>query len=138
MMLFYRWVIDPDILISYCISARLHELPALIEKYNLEFCANKLLLEEFSIVIERERERIRKYLLNETSYYSEIISKFLSLHHTKSKYKGSPDANDDYLIDIVQQINAVGLVTGDKALLKWKHSPVQIVSWKDFRLTYPV
>lgn len=54
-MFFYRWVIDPNILISYCISARLHELPSLIEKYNLEFCANNILLEEFSIVIEREK-----------------------------------------------------------------------------------
>lgn len=135
-MLFYRWVIDPNILISYCISARLHELPAHIEKYNLEFCANKLLPEEFALVIERER--IKKYLLKDTDYYKEIISMFVSLHNIKSKFKGSPDANDDYLIDIVQQTNAVGLVTGDKALLKWKHPPVQIISWKDFQFTYPV
>lgn len=111
-MLFYRWVIDPNILISYCISARLHELPELIEKYNLEFCANKHLLEEFAVVIERER--IKKYLSKETAYYKEIISKFVSLHNTRTKYKGSPDVNDDYLIDIVQQVDAVGLVTGDK------------------------
>ena len=135
-MLFYRWVLNPNILVSYCISARLHELPGLIEKYNLEFCADKLLLEEFSIVIERER--IRKYLLNETGFYKEIIIKFLRVHNTTPNYKGSPDVNDDYLIDIVQQANAVGLVTGDKALLKWKNSPVQIVSWKNFRLTYPL
>jgi len=136
MMLFYRRVIDPNILISYCISGKLHELPELIEKYNLEFCAIKLLLEEFSIFIERDR--IRKYLLNETNYYTEIISKFLSLHQTKPKYMGSPDANDDYLIDLVQQVHAVGLITGDKTLLKWKHPPVQIVSWKNFQRTYPV
>ncbi len=134
-MLFYRWIIDPNILISYCISGKLHELPKLIDKYNLEFCANNLLLEEFSIVIEREK--IRKYLLNNTSYYIEIISKFLSFEDIKPKYKGSPDANDDYLIDIVQQVHAVGLVTGDKALLKWKNPPVQIVSWKNFQTTYP-
>ena len=136
MMLFYRWVIDPNILISYCISAKLHELPMVIEKYNLEFCGNKLLLEEFSIVIKREK--IKKYLLNETNYYTEIISNFLSFHNTKPKYKGSPDANDDYLIDIVQQARAVGLVTGDKELLRWKRPPVQIVSWKNFQNTYPI
>jgi predicted nucleic acid-binding protein len=52
-MLFYRVVIDPNILISYCISARLHELPALIEKYNLEFCANETLVTKFADVIAR-------------------------------------------------------------------------------------
>ena len=135
-MIFSRWVIDPNILISYCISAKLHELSALIEKYNLEFCANKILLEEFTIVIERER--INKYLTKESAYYRDVISKFLSLHNTKPKYKGSPDENDDYLIDIVQQTNAVGLVTGDKPLLKWKNPPVQIVSWRNFQLTYPL
>ncbi len=133
-MLFYRWVIDPNILISYCISARLHELPALIEKYNLEFCADEKLLAEFFDVISRER--IKKYLSNETGYYKEIISKFISMHDIEDYFEGSPDINDDYLIDLVQQTNAVGLITGDKALLKWQHAPVQIVSWKDFQLTY--
>lgn len=135
-MLFYRWVIDPNILISYCISARLHELPALIEKYNLEFCGNEKLLAEFSSVISREK--IKKYLSNEVDYYIEIISSFVSLYNIQNHFKGSPDANDDYLIDIVQQTNAVGLVTGDKALIKWQRAPVQIISWKDFQLTYPV
>ncbi len=63
---------------------------------------------------------------------------FISLHHIRIKYKGSPDPNDDYLIDIVQQVKAIALVTGDKALLKWKDSPIQIVSWKDFQLSYPI
>lgn len=135
-MLFYRWVIDPNILISYCISARLHELPALIEKYNLEFCADEKLLAEFSDVINRER--IKKYLLNETGYYKEVISRFISMHYIQDYFEGSPDVNDDYLIDLVQQTNAVGLVTGDKALLKWQRPPVSIVSWKDFQLTYPL
>ena len=135
-MLFYRWVIDPNILISYCISAKLHELPILIEKYNLEFCANETLLAEFENVLNREK--IKKYLSREVDYYKEVISMFVSTHYTKTYFKGSPDANDDYLIDIVQQTKAVGLVTGDGALLKWKNPPVQIVSWKNFQLTYPV
>jgi len=135
-MVFYRWVIDPNILISYCIAARLHELPILIEKYNLEFCANNTLITEFADVIARER--IKKYLLREPGYYIKTISKFVSEHETQTYFKGSPDVNDDYLIDIVQQTKAVGLVTGDRALLQWKSSPVQIVSWKDFQLTYPI
>ncbi len=135
-MLFDRWVIDPNIFISYCISAKLHELPALIQKYNLEFCGNEILLAELANVMARER--IKKYLLKEPVYYIEIIDKFISLHSTQIYFKGSPDINDDYLIDIVQQTSAVGLVTGDKPLLKWKKPPVQIISWKDFQLTYPI
>jgi putative PIN family toxin of toxin-antitoxin system len=133
-MLFYRVVIDPNILISYCISARLHELPALIEKYNLEFCANETLVTEFADVIARER--IKKYLLKEPVYYIETIRRFVSLHDTQIYFKGSPDINDDYLIDIVQQTSAAELVTGDKALLNWQNPPVQIISCKDFQLTY--
>ncbi len=136
MMLFYRWVIDPNILISYCISARLHELPKLIEKYNLEFCASETLLAELADVIARER--IKKYLLKEPVYYIEIISRFVSLHDIPISFSGSPDIRDDYLIDIVQQTNAVGVVTGDKALLQWKNPPVQIISWKNFQLTFPL
>ena len=135
-MVFYRWVIDPNILISYCIAARLNELPALIEKYNLEFCVSEILLSEFTDVITREK--IKKYLLKETIYYIETIRRFVSLHNIQLFFSGSPDSNDDYLIDIVQQTNAVGLVTDDKALLKWTNSPIQIISWKDFQLTYPL
>ena len=135
MMFFHRWVIDPNVLISYCISARLHELPILIEKYNLEFCANETLLVEFSNVITREK--LKKYLSNEPGYYKEIMSTFLSLYNTQIYFKGSPDTNDDYLIDIVQQTSAVGLVTGDRILLRWRNPPVQIISWKDFQRTYP-
>lgn len=135
-MLFYRWVIDPNVLISYCISARLHELPELVEKYNLEFCGNEKVLAELADVIVRER--IRKYLSNDPAYYIGTISRFISLHSTQTYFIGSPDTNDDYLIDIVQQTNAVGLVTGDKALLKWEAPPIQIISWEDFQLTYPL
>ncbi len=135
-MVFYRWVIDPNVLISYCISARLHELPALIDKYNLEFCANEILLEEFTIVFSRAR--IKRYLTREPDYYTEIVRKFLSIHAITNLFVGSPDSNDDYLIDIVEQRRAVGIVTDDKPLLKWENSPVQIISWKDFKLTYPL
>ena len=86
----------------------MHELPVLLEKYNLEFCANQHLLEEFTIVIERER--IKKYLLQKTAYYKEVMSRFVSLHNTRIKYNGSPDPNDDYLVDVVRQVNSVGLV----------------------------
>ena len=135
-MFFYRWVIDPNVLISYCISARFHELPVLIEKYNLQFCANQTLLEELINVIERER--IKKYLLKEPAYYLETFRNFLSIYNTQLYFTGSPDINDDYLIDIVQQTDSVALVTGDKALLQWKNPPIQIVSWKDFQMTYPI
>ena len=117
-MLFYRWVIDPNILISYCISARLHELPALIEKYNLEFCGNEALLAEFANVIVRER--IRKYLLKETGFYVETVANFISMHSIQTSFSGSPDIKDDYLVDLVQQTNAVGLVTADQLLLHLK------------------
>lgn len=135
-MFFYRWVMDPNILISYCISARMRELPILIEKYNLEFCVNETLLAEFADVIARET--IKRYLTMEPDYYIGIISRFISRYYIQSNFSGSPDPKDDYLINIVQQTNAVGLVTGDKPLLKWRSSPIQIVSWKNFQLTYPV
>ncbi len=84
------------------------------------------------------RKKIRKYLLNEPAYYKQIISNLLSQHYIQIHFNGSPDINDNYLIDIVQQTNSVGLVTGDKILQKWRNSPVQIISWKDFQLTYPI
>jgi predicted nucleic acid-binding protein len=84
------------------------------------------------------RKKIRKYLLNEPAYYKQIISNLLSQHYIQIHFNGSPDINDNYLIDIVQQTNSVGFVTGDKILQKWRNSPVQIISWKDFQLTYPI
>ncbi|MDQ6813505.1 MAG: putative toxin-antitoxin system toxin component, PIN family [Bacteroidota bacterium] len=116
MMLFYRWVLDPNILVSYCISARLRELPALIEKYNVEFVANETLMSEFAEVIARER--VRKYLLKEPGSYIDVETRFASVLATEKYYRGSPDINDDYLIDVVRQSKAVGRVTADKALLK--------------------
>jgi putative PIN family toxin of toxin-antitoxin system len=135
-MFFYRWVIDANIFISYCISARLDELPALIEKYNLELCSNEELIIEFTDVIHREA--IRKFLKREPDYYIEIIQRFLRSYPVSSSFTGSPDPNDDYLIGLVLETKAVGLVTGDKALLKWHNPPIQIISWKNFQLTYPV
>jgi putative PIN family toxin of toxin-antitoxin system len=135
-MLFYRWVMDPNILISYVISSRLAEVPLLIDKYNLEFCCNDNLVTEFADVLSRDR--IRKYLTNDVAYYVEIASKFLSNYPTQVHFDGSPDKDDDYLVDIVQQTNSVGLITGDKALLQWSNSPIQIISWRDFQLTFPL
>ncbi len=135
-MFFYRWVMDANVLISYCLSARILELPLLIEKYNLQFCANQSLLEELENVIGREK--IKKYLSKEPYFYLEIIKEFLRVHNTQVQFSGSPDVHDDYLVDLVQQTNSVALITGDKALLQWQSSPIQIMSWKDFQLTFPL
>lgn len=133
---FYKWVLDPNILISYCISKRLFELPIIVGKYNLVFCASEDLKNEFASVLARER--IKKFLDKPLNFYTTNIDEFLTLYNIKKIFSGSPDVKDDYLIDIVEQTDAIGLVTGDKALLGWKNSPIQIVSWNDFQLTYPL
>lgn len=126
----------PNILISYCISRKLHYLPAFINIYNLEFCADRNLINEFSAVMGRER--FKPFLKQELGFYIDVVAHFLSFYDTSKVFMGSPDDKDDYLIDIVQQSNSVGLITGDKALLNWSNAPIQIVSLNHFQQTYPL
>ncbi len=94
------------------------------------------MLSEFSSVIKRER--IRQFLSKPPEFYLEEISEILNFYDIEKRFVGSPDIHDDYLIDIILQTNAIGLVTGDKALLAWKEPAIQIVSWLDFQMTYPL
>ena len=90
---FYKWVIDPNILISYCVSGKLYELALLVEKHNIEICASDKLLTEFSEVISRERIKI---LLKRShdSYVTEVTG-FLSFYTIADNFIGSPDKKDD-------------------------------------------
>ncbi len=44
-----------------------------------------------------------------------------------------PDPDDDYLFDIALSAHAKLLVTGEKALLNWSESPVEIISLSMFK-----
>ena len=103
---FHKWVIDPNIFISYIISRRLNEIPALIEKHNIMLCAGEALIREFTNVISREK--FTNYLKESPEYYSVVLRNYMILFPIEKNFKGARDVNDDYLIDIVQQTNAHG------------------------------
>jgi len=45
----------------------------------------------------------------------------------------SPDKEDNYLYDIALTAHAKLLVTGEKALLEWAHSPVETINLTAFK-----
>lgn len=125
-----RFVLDANIYISYLINKKFSQLAAIILHNDLLVFIDEWLIEEIATVSERPK------IFNKTQVTAEEVVSNLALFTTLVEhdyhFSGSPDPEDDYLFALAITTNSC-LVTGEKALLNWKESPVTVLSLVHFK-----
>jgi putative PIN family toxin of toxin-antitoxin system len=127
-----NYVLDVNIYTSFIVNRKLHRL-AQISETGINLFISPELLDELSDVLKRPK--IARYLESDFYSYIKVIKDFtlLTRSHISAKglFRGSPDAKDDYLFILALHTSSV-LVTGDKKLLSWQNSPVDVISLNVF------
>ncbi len=126
-----RFVIDVNALVSIFMSGQMDWFTVYIAKNRIEIFIDKALLAELTAVLDYSK--IKKSLKFSKDTYVDFV-RFISTEISTSAHNIScPDPDDDYLFDLALSAHAKIIVTGEKALLNWKHSPVELVSLADFK-----
>ena len=125
-------IIDVNIWISYFIKSKTTEIFDLIIDNDLVVYSNKNLRNELIEVIHRKK--FTKYLTTESISNNILIFDELTTNfNTKKQFTGSPDSKDDYLYDLAIQSNSKILVTGDKKLIEFKITNLDVISLLEFK-----
>ncbi len=127
-----RFVIDVNSYVTLFINKETDWLLQYIAKNNIEIFIDDHLIAELSQV-RGISENQKKILPLSTVLYIGFV-KIISTHIVTRQYNfQSPDIEDDYLFDLALSSHSKILVTGEKALLKWADSPVEIISLSAFK-----
>jgi len=110
---------ETDWLLDYIISNK------------IEIFIDSNLLIELKKVLDYPK--IKKYLPLGPAFYLNIVRVISTQVQSRSFNVHSPDKYDNYLFDLALSANAKILVTGEKALLKWQNSPVELISLSEFK-----
>ena len=125
-----KFVLDTNIYFSYVYNANLTNLIQLILDNELEiYLSDQLMNELLRNLTEKrifERANIHRQEL------IEILSAVTIRKNPKKSSAGSPDPTDDFLFDLCTENKCV-LITGDKKLLRWKNSPIQVMDLTAFK-----
>ena len=124
-----NYVIDVNIYISYILNAKLDELFLFTLERDLEVFISTVLINELNDVLHREK--IKKYLKKPPLEFIAAVAQFGNLIEPKFRKIKSPDAKDDYLFCLALSSESV-IVTGDKHLIQWENTPVQVISLATF------
>ena len=125
-----RFVIDTNVWISYCINGELTWVSRYIIQNSLIIYASPKLLAEFRKVIQYPK--IKRFLNVPVSAYISLITALVIIEKDIAVPTISPDPEDNYLFDLAISCNAKAIVCGDKLLLGWKETPVQLITMKEF------
>lgn len=126
-----RFVIDVNCFISIFINGETQWLSKYIIQNKIEIFIDQYLLDELQMVLEYPR--IKKFLPMSTHIYTQFIQLVSTKIDSTPFHIKSPDPKDDYLYDIALSAHAKLLVTGERALLNWKDSPVETISLAAFK-----
>ncbi len=126
-----RFVIDVNTYITIFINRQTDWLQSYIIQNSLEIFTDSNLVEELVRVLEYAH--IKKYLPLDRIFYLTFIRSISSFIHAEDFGVKSPDEEDDYLYNLALTAHAGLLVTGEKALLKWKEAPVEAINLAAFK-----
>jgi putative PIN family toxin of toxin-antitoxin system len=126
-----RFVIDVNSYVSIFIKNETTWLTRYIIQNKLEIFIDEQLIDELRRVLEYQK--IKKYLPLDKEFYINYV-RLISTHVTvKPLSIHCPDPDDDYLFVLALHAHAKILVTGEKVLLNWQDTPVEIITMTKFR-----
>lgn len=129
-----KLVLDTSVLLTYAAYNRLQRLAIAALTYDLIYYANDQVIDEF----RRNLPKVKKVNIIPDPAIFNGIDVLLTLVGVEPTFAMSPDPKDNFLFDIAIQTGAAYIVTSEKALLKFKDSPVPIMDIKWFKETFPV
>ena len=116
------YVIDTNIWISFILNKKFHKLINIIIDNNLKVFISDEMLYEIENVLKRPK--FSKYINdNEINEAIIIISKVSVIFNDYKTVRLTRDIKDDYIIVLAKATKTKFVVTGDKDLLEYKHTP---------------
>ena len=126
-----RFVIDVNTYITIFINQETDWLLHYVAQNRIEIFIDSYLIAELKRVLEYRK--IKNILPLESNVYISFVQ-IISTQVVASAFEiESPDPGDNYLFDLALSTNSKMLVTGEKALLQWIDSPVEMISLSKFR-----
>jgi len=116
-----RFVLDPNIYISYFISRNQNTLAVLVIKNKLELVICDELIEEFKRVLGYSRLARFKIDIRQAVKFVMTVSTVYSLKYPIKRYIPQ-DENDDYLIALALQTSSGYITSGDDDILSEKQN----------------
>jgi len=116
-----RFVLDPNIYISYFISRNQNTLAALAIKHRLELVICDELIDEFKRVLGYSRLSKFKIDIKQALNFLEAVGTSHTLRYPIRRYIPQ-DENDDYLIALALQTSAGYITSGDDDILSEKEN----------------
>jgi putative PIN family toxin of toxin-antitoxin system len=126
-----RFVFDVNTFLTIFINRELEWLFDYVLKNKIEIFVDQNLIDELNRVLDYPR--IKKLLPLANHIYIDFVLLISTYIKSESFKVSSPDAEDDYLYDIVLTAHAKLLVTGEKALLSWTEAPVETINLAQFK-----
>jgi hypothetical protein len=116
-----RFVLDPNIYISYFISRNQNALAALAIKHKLEFVICDELIAEFRRVLGYPRLTKFKIDIKQAVKFVTTVGTAYTLAYPIKRYIPQ-DENDDYLIALALQTSSGYITSGDDDILSEKNN----------------
>jgi putative PIN family toxin of toxin-antitoxin system len=130
----YRIVLDANVYVQFAAYAQIERLVNATIKYDFRLFATNHLLHEVFEALHKPA------LLRKSTTTPDQIIKFLkevvNIEAELPAYQLSPDYDDNYLFDLAIQYGCLFIVTSDKALLRMKSPPVQVLSTQWFKQNF--
>jgi putative PIN family toxin of toxin-antitoxin system len=125
-----KYVIDVNIYVSYILKEKLTELFLFVLDRDFEVFISTALIDELNDVLDRDK--FKKYLKTPPLEFVNAVRQFGNLTEPETVKIESPDLKDDYLFLLALSTDSI-IVTGDKKLINWQNSPVQVISLAEFK-----
>lgn len=132
-----KFVLDPNIIISYIISNNKHLLASIVIKHKIEIVICDELIEELKRVLGYERLAKHNIDISQAAIYLKTIGTHYTLQYPIKRYIPD-DENDDYLIALALQTSSGFITSGDndilsqKAILEQKFKKLRIITKAEF------
>lgn len=126
-----RYIIDVNTFITIFINRETDWLLRYVIQNKLEIFVDDNLIDELLRVLNYPR--IKRLLPLDRRIYTNFVLS-ISTHIISDSFNiHCPDKDDNFLYDIALTVKAKLLVTGERALLSWKDSPVKTINLKAFK-----
>jgi putative PIN family toxin of toxin-antitoxin system len=126
-----RFVIDVNSYITIFLNQETDWLQHYLIQNKIEVFIDHNLLAELDRVLGYKK--IKNSLIFEKRFYISLVRLISTQIRSNEVPINSPDPEDNYLYAIALTANAKLLVTGEKALLHWKDTPVETISLSAFK-----
>jgi putative PIN family toxin of toxin-antitoxin system len=126
-----RFVIDVNSYITIFLNQETDWLQHYLVQNNIEVFIDHNLLAQLDRVLGYKK--IKNALIFEKKFYISLVILISTQIRSNEIAINSPDPEDNYLYAIALTAHAKLLVTGEKALLRWKDTPVETISLSTFK-----